>query len=69
MARSHSGSACWGGHMKTDYSRQTYIEQALAAGVCAGVVNDPLPLTPIPAVADVLAIAPLGRAVPRGRAV
>jgi len=51
--------------MKTDYSRQTYIEQALAAGV----VNDPLPLTPIPAVADVLAIAPLGRAVPRGRAV
>ena len=55
--------------MKTDYSRQTYIEQALAAGVCAGVVNDPLPLTLIPAVADVLAIAPLGRAVPRGRAV
>jgi len=55
--------------MKTDYSRHTYIEQAPAAGACACIVNDLLPATLIPAVADVLAIAPPGRAVPRGRAV
>ena len=68
MARSRTDSGCSGGHMKIDYSRQTCIEQVLTTGACICVVRHLLLATRVPAIADVLAIAPLGRVVPRGRA-